>query len=162
MFKIGEHVVHPGQGVCTVMGFRDDTPQPMILLEAKSGHAKTIMMYPMAQSDRLHPTISREDAEHLLENYSDIKCDDYTERNSSLEESYFKKELKKGAPTTVKIAKTMIERIHAAEAAAKKPSSYYSRVLKEAERRSVEEFAVALGCSEEDAQARFAEAASLN
>ena len=162
MFKIGEHVVHPGQGVCTVMGFRDDTPQPMILLEAKSGHAKTIMMYPMAQSDRLHPTISREDAEHLLQNYADIKCDDYTERNSSLEESYLKKELKKGAPTTVKIAKTMIERIHAAEAAAKKPSSYYSRVLKEAERRSVEEFAVALGCSEEDAQARFAEAASLN
>ena len=162
MFKIGEHVVHPGQGVCTVMGFRDDTPQPMILLEAKSGHAKTIMMYPMAQSDRLHPTISREDAENLLKNYADIKCDDYTERNSSLEESYFKKELKKGAPTTVRIAKTMIERIHAAEAAAKKPSSYYSRVLKEAERRSVEEFAVALGCTEEDAQARFAKAASLN
>ena len=36
MFKIGDHVVHPGQGVCTVMGFKNDTPQPMILLEAKS------------------------------------------------------------------------------------------------------------------------------
>lgn len=163
MFKIGEHVVHPGQGVCTVMGFRDDTPQPMILLEAKSGHAKTLMMYPVAQSDRLHPTITREKAEELLANYADIECDDYTERNSSLEETHFKQELKKGAPTTVRVAKTMLARIHDAEAAAKKPSSYYSRVLKEAERRSIEEFAVALGCSEEDAQARFAEAAaSLN
>ena len=163
MFKIGEHVVHPGQGVCTVMGFRDDTPQPMILLEAKSGHAKTIMMYPMAQSDRLHPTISREDAEHLLENYADIKCDDYTERNSSLEESHFKQQLKLGAPETVRVAKTMIKRIQDAEAADKKPSSYYMRVLKEAKRRSIEEFAVALGVSEDDAEHRLAAAqAALN
>ena len=117
MFKIGDHVVHPGQGVCTVMGFKNDTPQPMILLEAKSGHSKTVMMYPVSQADRLHATITREDAENILDNYADIKCDDFTERNSSLEESHFKQELKKGAPTTVIVAKTMIDRIHRAEAA---------------------------------------------
>ena len=36
MFKIGEHVIHPGQGVCTVTGFKD-SPTPMIELEAHSG-----------------------------------------------------------------------------------------------------------------------------
>lgn len=160
MFKIGDHVVHPGQGVCTVMGFKNDTPQPMILLEAKSGHSKTVMMYPVSQADRLHATITREDAENILDNYADIKCDDFTERNSSLEESHFKQELKKGAPTTVIVAKTMIDRIHRAEAADKKPSSYYLRVLKEARRRSIEEIAVALGISEEDAEARLVSAAN--
>ena len=160
MFKIGDHVVHPGQGVCTGMGFKNDTPQPMILLEAKSGHSKTVMMYPVSQADRLHATITREDAENILDNYADIKCDDFTERNSSLEESHFKQELKKGAPTTVIVAKTMIDRIHRAEAADKKPSSYYMRVLKEARRRSIEEIAVALGISEEDAEARLVSAAN--
>lgn len=160
MFKIGDHVVHPGQGVCTVMGFKNDTPQPVILLEAKSGHSKTVMMYPVSQADRLHATITREDAENILDNYADIKCDDFTERNSSLEESHFKQELKKGAPTTVIVAKTMIDRIHRAEAADKKPSSYYMRVLKEARRRSIEEIAVALGISEEDAEARLVSAAN--
>ena len=162
MFKIGEHLIHPGQGVCTVMGFRDDTPQPMILLEAKSGHAKTIIMYPVAQSDKLHPTISRDDAEDILANYGAIEVDDFTERNSSLEETYFKQELKQGAPATVRVAKTMRHRIDQAIANDKKPSSYYTRVLKEAQRRSVEEFAVALDCSEEDAAARFEAVAGIN
>ena len=64
MFSIGEHVIHPGQGVCTVTGFDEDAPTPMIILECKQGHAKTRMMYPLAQSDRLHLAISREEAEN--------------------------------------------------------------------------------------------------
>lgn len=126
MFAIGEHVIHPGQGVCTVMGF-EETPAPMIVLEAKSGHAKTRMMYPMAQQDRLHACISREVAQDLIENYDAIECDPFTERNSSLEESYFKKQLKQGAPETVRVAKTMRHRIHVAQSHDKKPSSYIIR-----------------------------------
>ena len=152
MFSIGQHVIHPGQGVCTVVGFRDDTPQPMLLLETKQGHAQTILMYPVAQADRLHAAISQQDAEHLL-------SDTFTERNSSLEETHFKQQLKLGAPETVRVAKTMMHRIRQAEEADKKPSSYYMRVLKEAKRRSIEEFAVALGVTEEDAEARLAQAA---
>ena len=163
MFEIGQHVIHPGQGVCTVVGFRDDTPQPMVLLEAKQGHAQTILMYPVAQADRLHAAISREDAEELLANYASLECDTFTERNSSLEESHFKQQLKLGAPETVRVAKTMIQRIQDAEAADKKPSSYYMRVLKEAKRRSIEEIAVALDVTEEDAESRLAAAqAALN
>ena len=114
------------------------------------------MQYPLAQSDRLHATISREVAEDLIENYADIECDTFTERNSSLEESYFKKLIKEGAPATVRVAKTMRYRIRDAERRAKKPSTYYARVLKEAHRRSVEELAVAIGVSEEDIEERLA------
>lgn len=155
MFNIGEHVIHPGQGVCTVMGFKKDTPTPMILLEAKQGHSKTILMYPESQAGRLHPTISHDEAEALLAGYDELACDDFTERNSSLEETHFKQELKKGAPATVRVAKTMMARIRDAESHDKKPASYYSRVLKEARSRSIEEFAVALGVSTDEAEERF-------
>lgn len=157
MFSIGEHIIHPGQGVCTVMGF-EDAPSPMIVLETKCGHAKTRMMYPVAQADRLHSCISRDEAENLIENYGDLECDSFTERNSSLEESYFKQQIKRGAPETVRVAKTMRCRIKDAESRGKKPSSYYTRVLKEARRRASEELAVALGISEEDVNKRFIEA----
>ncbi len=155
MFKIGEHVIHPGQGVCTVTGFKD-SPTPMIELEAHSGHSKTKLLYPVSQVDRLHACIDKDRAEELLSDYDSIACDSFTERNSSLEESYFKQLLKQGAPTTIQVAKTMRCRIHDAESQAKKPSSYYMCILKEAHRRSVEELAVALGVSEDDVEARIA------
>ncbi|MEE0664585.1 MAG: AsnC family protein, partial [Collinsella bouchesdurhonensis] len=101
--------------------------------------------------------IDKDQAEKLLSDYDSIACDSFTERNSSLEESYFKQLLKQGAPTTVQVAKTMRCRIHDAESQAKKPSSYYMRILKEAHRRSVEELAVALGVSEDDVEARIAQ-----
>ena len=63
--------------------------------------------------------------------------------------------LKRGMPDTMRVAKTMRHRIREAERLSKKPSSYYARVLKEAHRRSVEELAVALECSEDDIEARF-------
>lgn len=156
MFRIGEHVIHPGQGVCTVVGIEEDAPTPMIILECKQGHAKTRLQYPLSQSGRLHATVSREEAEDLIDNYASIECDPFTERNSSLEETYFKKLIKEGAPATVRVEKTMRFRIRDAERRAKKPSSYYARVLKEAHKRSVEELAVAIGVSEEAVEERLA------
>lgn len=158
MFGIGEHIIHPGQGVCTVIGFTEDGPQPMMILEAKKGHARTRMLYPLAQEGRLHPCISAGEAEALIETYDQLECDCFTERNSSLEEAYFKQQLKLGAPETVRVAKTMRRRIRDAEARDKKPSSYYTRVLKEAHRRSLEELAVALGIEEDEVDARLQKA----
>ncbi len=158
MFKIGQHVIHPGQGVCTVVDVTNDQPTPMIVLRAKSGHAATQLMYPQSLMDSLNVTISREDAEDLMSNYETVAGDEFAERNSSLEEAYFKKRIKLGAPETVRVAKTMRTRIAHAERCGKKPSSYYSRVLKEAHRRSVEELAVALEIAEEDVEARMVEA----
>lgn len=160
MFAIGEHVIHPGQGVCTVMGFRDDTPAPMIDLYAKSGHSETRILYPLAQQDRLHAAISPEAAEDLLARYDQLETDPFTERNSNLEETYFKKRIHLGAPETMRVAKTMLERIHDAQRRGKKPSSYYNRVLKEARRRSIEELAVVLDRSEQDIERCIDDAAS--
>ncbi len=160
MFEIGQHVIHPGQGVCTVTGYTDDDVHPMILLRAKSGHAETHLMYPLSQQDRLHAIISREDAEDLLCSYADLAVDSFTERNSALEETHFKQQLKLGAPETVRVAKTMRRRIAEAEARGKKPSSYYSRMLKEARRRSIEEFAIALDVDEKAVEERFIAAAA--
>ena len=70
----------------------------------KQGHAQTILMYPVAQADRLHAAISQQDAEHLLSHYDELECDTFTERNSSLEETHFKQQLKLGAPETVRVA----------------------------------------------------------
>lgn len=158
MFEIGQHVIHPGQGVCTVVGFKDDASHPMILLRAKSGNAETHLMYPLDQQGRLHAIISREDAEELLDSYDELAVDSFTERNSALEETHFKQQLKLGAPETVRVAKTMRHRIALAEAQGKKPSSYYSRMLKEARRRTLEEFAVALDVDEEAVETRFRDA----
>ena len=158
MFSIGEHVIHPGQGVCTVIGFDDDGAAPMIILESKQGHAKTRMLYPVSLSDRLHATITGEEAERMIAGYAAMECDPFTERNSSLEEAHFKQLMKRGMPDTMRVAKTMRHRIRDAERRAKKPSNYYSRVLKEAHRRSVEELAVAIGCTEEDVEERLRQA----
>lgn len=157
MFSIGEHIIHPGQGVCKVIGFEGspDSPDSMIVLQARQGHTLTRLLYPMAQCDRLHPCVSREEAERLIDGYGSMACDPFTERNSSLEETHFKQELKQGAPSTVRVAKTMRRRIHDAESHGKRPSSYCLRILKEADRRVLEELAVALECSEDDVQARF-------
>ena len=148
MFEIGQHVIHPGQGVCTVTGFTEDVAHPMILLRAH-------LMYPLAQQSRLHAIISREDAEDLIDSYADLTVDSFTERNSALEETHFKQQLKLGAPETVRVAKTMRHRIAEAEAHGKKPSSYYSRMLKEARRRTLEELSVALGADEDAVEERF-------
>ena len=154
MFALGEHVIHPGQGVCTVVGF-EDTPTPMIVLESQQGRTITRMKYPVSQAGRLHTAVSREEAEALIAGYDQLEIDSFTERNSSLEESHFKQQIKLGAPETVRVAKTMRQRIHDAEAKNKKPSSYYARVLKEAHRRSVEELAVALDVTQDEMEGRL-------
>ena len=106
----------------------------MLLLETKQGHAQTILMYPVAQADRLHAAISQQDAEHLLSHYDELECDTFTERNSSLEETHFKQQLKLGAPETVRVAKTMMHRIRQIKSPAlttcaylRKPSAAPSR-----------------------------------
>lgn len=154
MFEIGEHVIHPGQGVCTVMGFTDGL-SPMIILQARQGHAMTRLQFPLANASRLHPCISREDAERLIDGYAELACDPFTERNGGLEEAYFKGRIKLGAPETLRVAKTMIHRMRDAERAARKPSSYCARVLKEARKRTLEELAIALDVSEDEVDVRL-------
>lgn len=148
--------MHPGQGLCTVVGF-EDSPAPMFVLEAGSGRTVTRMLYPVSQESKLHTPVSREEALAIIDGYDAIELDPFTDRNSGLEESHFKNLLKQGAPDSVCVVKTMRSRIAAAEAAGKKPSTFLSRVLKEAQRRSLEELACALESTPEEVAEMFTE-----
>ncbi len=123
MFSIGERVMHPGQGLCTVVGF-EDSPSPMLILETGSGRGAARLMYPAAQAEKnLHPPVSRDEALAAIDGYGDLTCDPFSDRNSGLEEKHFKQRLKLGIPESLRVTKTMLERIAAAEACSKKPSS---------------------------------------
>ena len=90
MFTVGERVIHPGQGLCTVVGI-EDAPPPMLVLEAGVGRTSTRLLYPLAQAElHLHPPVSRDEALDVIEHYASLKSDPHTDRNSGLEEAYFK------------------------------------------------------------------------
>lgn len=157
MFSIGERVMHPGQGLCTVVGF-EDSPSPMLILEAGSGRGAARLMYPAAQAEKnLHPPVSRDEALAAIDGYGDLACDSFSDRNSGLEEKHFKQRLKLGIPESLRVTKTMLERIAAAEACSKKPSSYLARVLRDARERSLEELACALDTTPEEVEGMFEE-----
>lgn len=157
MFTVGERVIHPGQGLCTVVGV-EDTPAPMLVLEAGTGRTSTRLLYPVAQAERnLHLPVSRDEALNVIENYDNLTCDPHTDRNSGLEEAYFKTMVKRGVPDSVRVVKTMRTRIAIAEKQAHKPSAYLTRVLKEAQRRSLEELACALDTTPDEVTVMFRE-----
>ena len=128
MFSIGEHIIHPGQGVCTVTCSRTPRPHDRPRGEKRpcADHAQISRRAGRPPASLHRPRGRRASHLHIRR----TRMRPHTERNSSLEESYFKRQLKCGAPETLRVAKTMRRRIHDAEARAKKPSSYYARVLK--------------------------------
>lgn len=155
MFTVGERVMHPGQGLCTVVGFRD-SPSPMLVLETGSGRTTTRLLYPLAQAEHnLHAPVSRAEALQVISGYDELSCDPHTNHNSGVEEAYFKALLKRGVPDSVRVVKTMRTRIAAAERLSRKPSAYLTRVLREAQRRSLEELACALDTTPEQVVGMF-------
>lgn len=156
MYSVGERVMHPGQGLCTVVGF-EDSPAPMLVLEAGSGRTVTRMLFPASQAAKLHVPVSADEALAIIDGYGALECDTFTNRNSGLEETHFKNLLKQGASDCACVAKTMRARIAAAEAAGKKPSTFLARVLREAQRRALEELACALESTPEEVGNMFSE-----
>ena len=155
MFQVGERVVHPGQGLCTIVGFKD-APSPMLVLETGSGRRATRLLFPAEGAEhRLHPPVSRAEALKVIADYDALPLDPHTDRNSGQEEAYFKNLLKQGVPNSVMVVKTMSARIADAERMSKKPSAYLVRVLKEARRRSLEELCCALDSTPEEVVQMF-------
>ena len=157
MFTVGERVIHPGQGLCTVVGFKD-APSPMLVLEAGSGRKTTRLLYPAAQAEtHLHLPVTRDEALRVIEGYGELSCDPHTDRNSGQEEAYFKAMLKRGVPDSVRVVKTMRHRLALAASGSRKPGTYVTRVLREAQRRSLEELACALDTTPEQVVGLFRE-----
>lgn len=155
MYHVGEYIVHPGQGVCRVEGVVE---KPMAAYELLpiGGHHPMHIRYPLNNADRLRPILTRDEAEELLEEYSSMQVDNYTDRSNALEEEHFKREIRQGTcRDSVRIVKTFRYRIAQTRARNKKPPVAYERILKQASQRSLEELSVALEMSVDDVRTLF-------
>ena len=144
MFKVGEYIVHPGQGVCQVVEVGDGPSAAYKLLPVGRRHA-LVISFPVSGESRLRPVVSKADAQGLIDNYDNLATDDYKGRSAALEEEHFKDKMKHGScRDSMCVAKTFRHRIAMVRAQNKKPPVAYERILKEAQTRSLSELACAL------------------
>lgn len=160
MYEIGDFIVHPGQGVCQVEGM-EEGPTPVYHLMPVHGRNPMLIKYPVASEANLRPVISAEEAQSLIEGFSTMEPDSFTDRSAVLEEKHFKSVIRHGSCVDVmRIAKTFTQRIAKVEAAHKKAPVIYERILKEAKERSMEELTCALDEDADQVTARFRAALS--
>lgn len=150
MYKVGQYVVHPGQGVCKVEAIEDD-PQATYMLMPVGGRHPMRISFPVASEGRLRPVIGRKQAEQIIGEYTELPLEELSSRSNALEEERFKTELRRGScRDAVRIAKTFRTRIEQVRASNKRPPVAYERIFKQASERSLQELAVAMGVSEDD------------
>ena len=150
MYKVGQYVVHPGQGVCKVEAIEDD-PQATYMLMPVGGRHPMRISFPVASEGRLRPVIGRKQAEQIIGEYTELPLEELSSRSNALEEERFKTELRRGScRDAVRIAKTFRTRIEQVKASNKRPPVAYDRIFKQASERSLQELAVAMGVSEDD------------
>ena len=150
MYKVGQYVVHPGQGVCKVEAIEDD-PQATYMLMPVGGRHPMRISFPVASEGRLRPVIGRRQAEQIIGEYTELPLEELSSRSNALEEERFKTELRRGScRDAVRIAKTFRTRIELAKASNKRPPVAYERIFKQASERSLQELAAAMGVSEDD------------
>jgi CarD family transcriptional regulator len=150
MYKVGQYVVHPGQGVCKVEAIEDD-PQATYMLMPVGGRHPMRISFPVASEGRLRPVIGRKQAEQIIGEYTELPLEELSFRSNALEEERFKTELRRGScRDAVRIAKTFRTRIEQVKASNKRPPVAYERIFKQASERSLQELAVAMGVSEDD------------
>lgn len=155
MYKVGEYVVHPGQGVCRVKEISDGA-NPSYMLMPVGQRNPMIISFPVASEARLRPVLSSEEARTLIREYPTMPVETYKDRSSALEEEHFKKEIRNGScQDSVRIVKTFRKRIAEVKAKNKKPPVVFERILKQASERSLREMSVALDMSSEDVAALF-------
>lgn len=150
MYKVGQYVVHPGQGVCKVEAIEDD-PQATYMLMPVGGRHPMRISFPVASEGRLRPVIGRKQAEQIIGEYTELPLEELSSRSNALEEERFKTVLRRGScRDAVRIAKTFRTRIEQVRASNKRPPVAYERIFKQASERSLQELAVAMGVSEDD------------
>lgn len=155
MYKVGEYVVHPGQGVCRVKDISDGAA-PSYMLMPVGQRNPMVISFPVASESRLRPVLSREEATKIIEAYPTMDVERYEDRSAALEEEHFKKEIRNGScQDSVRIVKTFRKRIADVKARNKKPPVVFERILKQASERSLCEMSVALDMSSDDVIALF-------
>ncbi len=155
MYKVGEFVVHPGQGVCKVNGVTEGT-MPSYMLMPVGQRNPMVISFPVASESRLRPVLTRDEATEIIAEYPTMDVEHYKDRSIALEEEHFKKEIRNGTcQDSVRIVKTFRKRIADVKARNKKPPVVFERILKQASERSLCEMSVALNMSSDDVIALF-------
>ncbi|MFC2647651.1 MAG: CarD family transcriptional regulator [Coriobacteriaceae bacterium] len=157
MYKVGEYVVHPGQGVCEIKKISEGD-RPFYMLMPVGQRNPMLISFPVAAQDRLRPVLSRQEAENLIAEYPTMPVEHYKDRSTALEEEHFKREIRNGScEDTVRIVKTFRKRIADVKARNKKPPVVFERILKKASERSLCEMAVALDTTSDAVAEQFKE-----
>lgn len=155
MYEVGEFIVHPGQGVCRVDGVVDAPQATYTLMPVGTRHPMRIS-FPVASEGRLRPVVSHDEARTLIGEYPDMGTIEYTGRSGSLEEEFYRDEIRHGScRDSMRVVKTFRERIAEVRSRNKKPPVAYERILKQARDRSLSELSVALEMPVEDVIALF-------
>ena len=155
MYAAGEHLVHPGQGVCIVDDITGEGEKFYQLIPVGVRNPMRIS-FPVANEDRLRPVLSRDEAETLIARYDELEVDERSAGSPAAEEERFRDELRRGTcEDAICIIKTIRARIAAAQANKRKAPVAFERVLKHATQRAYVELSIALDCTIDDVAARF-------
>lgn len=155
MYEVGEYIVHPGQGVCKVEDVIESPEVSYMLMPVGTSNPMRIS-FPISGENRLRPVLSHDEAQELVDEYSDLSIDDYSSASIALEEQYYRDKIRRGTCLdSVRTVKTFRHRIDEAKANNKRPPVVYERILKQAIERSLEELSIALGMSKDDIMSLF-------
>lgn len=155
MYEVGEYIVHPGQGVCKVEDVIESPEVSYMLMPVGTSNPMRIS-FPISGENRLRPVLSHDEAQELVDEYSDLSIDDYSSASIALEEQYYRDKIRRGTCLdSVRTVKTFRHRIDEAKANNKRPPVVYERILKQAIERSLEELSIALDMSKDDIVSLF-------
>ena len=155
MYEVGEYIVHPGQGVCKVEDVIENPEVSYMLMPVGTSNPMRIS-FPISGENRLRPVLSHDEAQELVDEYTDLSIDDYRSASIALEEQYYRDKIRRGTCLdSVRTVKTFRHRIDEAKANNKRPPVVYERILKQAIERSLEELSIALDMSKDDSVSLF-------
>ena len=155
MYEVGEYIVHPGQGVCKVEDVIENPEVSYMLMPVGTSNPMRIS-FPISGENRLRPVLSHDEAQELVDEYTDLSIDDYRSASIALEEQYYRDKIRRGTCLdSVRTVKTFRHRIDEAKANNKRPPVVYERILKQAIERSLEELSIALDMAKDDIVSLF-------
>ena len=155
MYEVGEYIVHPGQGVCKVEDVIENPEVSYMLMPVGTSNPMRIS-FPISGENRLRPVLSHDEAQELVDEYTDLSIDDYRSASIALEEQYYRDKIRRGTCLdSVRTVKTFRHRIDESKANNKRPPVVYERILKQAIERSLEELSIALDMSKDDIVSLF-------
>ena len=155
MYEVGEYIVHPGQGVCKVEDVIENPEVSYMLMPVGTSNPMRIS-FPISGENRLRPVLSHDEAQELVDEYTDLSIDDYRSASIALEEQYYRDKIRRGTCLdSVRTVKTFRHRIDEAKANNQRPPVVYERILKQAIERSLEELSIALDMSKDDIVSLF-------